>query len=158
MQARHGLEFPLVHASAEAVPLPDGCAELVVSEYGASLWCEPAAWIAEAARLLRPAGRLVFLTNSLLVALTMAASGPCGDRLERAQRGLHTLTWPDEEGVEFHLPHGEWIALLRDHGLTVTGLHELYAPEGAAPTRFDWVSVEWARRWPVEEIWTAIKA
>jgi hypothetical protein len=100
----------------------------------------------------------VFLTKSLLVELTMPARGPCGDRLERAQRGLHTLTWPDEEGVEFHLPHGGWIALLRHHGLTVTGLHGLYAPEDAAPTRFDWVSVEWARRWPVEEIWTAIKA
>jgi ubiquinone/menaquinone biosynthesis C-methylase UbiE len=86
MQARHGLEFPLVHASAEAVPLPDGCADLVISEYGASLWCEPGAWIAEAVRLLRPAGHLVFLTNSLLVALTAPASGPCDDRLVRAQR------------------------------------------------------------------------
>jgi SAM-dependent methyltransferase len=158
MQARHGLEFLLVHASAEAVPLPDGSADLVVSEYGASLWCEPAAWIAEAARLLRPTGHLVFLTNSLLVALTAPESGACSDRMVRAQRGLHTLTWPDEEGVEFHLPHGEWIALLRRHGLTVTGLHELYAPEGAAPTRFEWVTVDWARRWPVEEIWTAVKA
>ena len=157
MQMEHGLEFPLIHASAEAVPLPDGRADLVVSEYGASLWCEPAAWVAEAARLLRPAGHLVFLTNSLLVALTAPESGPCGERLVRSQRGLHSLTWPDEEGVEFHLPHGEWIALLRRHGLTVTGLHELYAPEGAAPTRFDWLTVDWARRWPLEEIWTAVK-
>jgi hypothetical protein len=39
----------------------------------------------------------------------------------------------------------------------VTGLHELYAPDGAAPTQFDWVTVEWAQRWPVEEIWTAVK-
>jgi ubiquinone/menaquinone biosynthesis C-methylase UbiE len=76
MQSRHGLEFPLVHASAEAVPLPDGCADLAVSEYGASLWCEPAAWIAEAARLLRPTGHLVFLTNSLLVALTAPPAAP----------------------------------------------------------------------------------
>ena len=93
MQARHGLEFALVLANAEAVPLPDGCADLVVSEYGASLWCEPAAWIAEAARLLRPAGQLAFLTNSLLVALTAPASGACDDRLVRAQRGLYALTW-----------------------------------------------------------------
>jgi SAM-dependent methyltransferase len=157
MQAVHGLDFPLVHASAEAVPLPDGCADLVVSEYGASLWCEPAAWVAEAARLLRPGGHLVFLTNSLLVALTAPESGACGDRLVRAQRGMYTLTWPDDEGVEFHLPHGEWIAVLRRHGLTVTGLHELYAPDDAEPTRFDWVTVDWAHQWPVEEIWTAVK-
>jgi SAM-dependent methyltransferase len=157
MQAEHGPEFPLVHASAEAVPLPDACADLVVSEYGASLWCEPEAWIAEAARLLRPAGRLVFLTNSLLVALTAPDAGACGDRLVRPQRGLFALTWPDDDGVEFHLAHGEWIAVLRRHGLAVTGLHELYAPDGATQTRFDWVTVEWAQRWPVEEIWTATK-
>jgi GrpB-like predicted nucleotidyltransferase (UPF0157 family)/SAM-dependent methyltransferase len=157
MQERHDLEFPLIHGSAESVPLADGYADLVISEYGASLWCEPAAWIGEAARLLRPGGQLVFLTNSLLVALTAPETGACGDRLVRAQRGLHALTWPDDEGVEFHLSHGDWIALLGRHGLTVTGLHELYAPEGAAPTRFDWVTVEWAQRWPVEEIWTAVK-
>jgi ubiquinone/menaquinone biosynthesis C-methylase UbiE len=56
MQVEHKLEFPLIQASAEDVPLPDDSADLVLSEYGASLWCEPGAWIAEAARLLRPAG------------------------------------------------------------------------------------------------------
>jgi hypothetical protein len=44
------------------------------------------------------------------------------------------------------------------HGLAVTGLHELYAPKDATPTRFDWVTPEWAHRWPVEEIWTAVEA
>jgi len=71
MQDEHGIHFPLLHASAEDVPLPDACADMVLSEYGASLWCEPDAWIAEAARLLRPGGHLVFLTNHLLVALTV---------------------------------------------------------------------------------------
>ena len=42
LQAEHGLEFPLVEASAEAVPLPDASFDLAFSEYGASLWCEPA--------------------------------------------------------------------------------------------------------------------
>ena len=57
LQAEHGVEFPLIQASAEAVPLPDRCADLCISEYGASLWCEPDAWVAEAARLLRPRDR-----------------------------------------------------------------------------------------------------
>jgi SAM-dependent methyltransferase len=155
MQAQHGLEFPLIQASAEDVPLPDDCADLVLSEYGASLWCEPEAWIAEAARLLRPGGRLVFLTNSLLVALTAPASGPNGDRLVRSQREIARLRFEGEDGVEFHLAHGDWIAMLARHGLAVTGLHELYAPDGADPGRHDWMTVEWAQRWPVEEIWTA---
>jgi SAM-dependent methyltransferase len=41
MQKKHRLEFPLVHASAEDVPLPDASFDLVVSEYGASIWCDP---------------------------------------------------------------------------------------------------------------------
>src|SRR5205823_1031525 len=38
MQDERGLEFPLIEASAEAVPLPDESFDLAVSEYGASLW------------------------------------------------------------------------------------------------------------------------
>jgi SAM-dependent methyltransferase len=155
LQSEHGLEFPLLHASAEAVPLPDAGYDLALSEYGASLWCEPTAWIGEAARLLRPGGRLVFMTNSLLIALCAPDEGAAGDRLLRPQRAIRRLEWPGDEGVEFHLAHGEWIALLRNAGLTVEGLHELYAADGALPTRFTWVTPEWASRWPYEEIWVA---
>jgi SAM-dependent methyltransferase len=154
-QAEHGLEFPLVHASAEAVPLPDDCADVVVSEYGACLWCDPDLWLAEAARLLRPGGRLWFLTNSLLIALTTPDEGAAGDRLLRDQRGLREVTFPDEDGVEFHLAHGDWIATLARHGFSVDALHELYAPAGARQTKYEWVTPEWARRWPHEEIWVA---
>jgi SAM-dependent methyltransferase len=155
LQQEHGLDFPLIYASAEQVPLGDGCADLVVSEYGASLWCDPDAWIAEAARLLRPDGRLVFLTNSLLIALCMPDVGPATDRLIRDQRGMRAVTYPDDPGVEFHLSHGDWIATLGRHGFTVEALHELYAPDDATPTRFEWATPEWAHRWPVEEIWSA---
>ncbi len=40
----------------------DGCGR--VSEYGASIGCDPYTWIPEAARLLRPGGQLIFLVNS----------------------------------------------------------------------------------------------
>jgi SAM-dependent methyltransferase len=155
LQREHGLEFPLIHASAEQVPLPDDSADLVVSEYGASLWCEPDSWISEVARLVRPNGRLVFLTNSLLVALCAPDEGPATDRLLRDQRGLKVVIYPDDPGVEFHLSPGDWIATLGRHGFTVEALHELYAPEDATPTKYEWVTPEWARRWPVEEIWSA---
>jgi hypothetical protein len=36
-----GLEFPLVEAPGEAVPLADSSFDLVLSEYGASLWADP---------------------------------------------------------------------------------------------------------------------
>ncbi len=55
MQAETGLVFPLVEANAEDVPLPDASFDLAVSEYGASLWCDPARWIPEAHGFSGPA-------------------------------------------------------------------------------------------------------
>ena len=60
----------------------------------------------------------MFLTNSLLVTLCAPDEGPATDRLLRDQRGLRVVTYP-EEGVEFHLAHGDWIATLARHGFTV---------------------------------------
>jgi SAM-dependent methyltransferase len=156
MQAETGLSFPLVEASAEAVPLPDASFDLVLSEYGASIWCEPAAWVLEAARLLRPGGRLVFLRNSTLVILCSPDEGPVEERLARPQFGMRRFEW--DGGVEFHLAHGDWIALLRSAGFDVERLVELQAPaEAADHPYYDFVGAEWARRWPAEEIWVARK-
>ena len=66
-QDRFGISFPLIEADAADVPLPSGHFDLAISGCGASLWCDPARWVPEAARLLRPGGRLVFHTTTLLV-------------------------------------------------------------------------------------------
>ena len=90
------------------MPLPDAGFDLAVSEYGASLWCDPARWIPEAARLLRPDGRLVFLTNSMLATLCFPSGpGHATESLQRPQRGMYAVTWEVEDGVEFHLGHGD---------------------------------------------------
>jgi SAM-dependent methyltransferase len=112
MQDEFGLSFPLLHADAERPPLRDGCADLVISEYGAAIWCDPYRWIPQAARLLRPGGRLVFLAGSTQLMLCMPEQGPAGDRMVRDLFGLHLLTWPDGDGMEFYQPHGERIRLL----------------------------------------------
>jgi SAM-dependent methyltransferase len=159
MQAEHGIEFPLIEADAEDVPLPDASFDFALSEYGASLWCRPERWIAEASRLLRPGGRLVFMTNSpLLVMCSAPDSEVATDRLARPQFGLYQVEWNDPDGpsVEFHLPHGEMIRVLREAGFEVEALHELQPPAGATTT-YEWVSLEWARSWPAEEIWVARK-
>src|SRR4029453_17314747 len=65
LQREHGLAFPLIHGNAETVPQPDASFDLAISEYGASIWCDPYRWIPEAARLLRPGGLLVFLKCGL---------------------------------------------------------------------------------------------
>ncbi len=159
MQAETGLSFPLIEASAEDVPLPDGGFDLAVSEYGASLWCDPVRWLPEAARLLRPGGRLVFLTNSPLSVLCVPAGpGPATERLMRPQRGMYSVTWEHEDGVEFHVGHGEWIDLLHAAGFEVERLVELYAPDDAEThPYYDTATVDWAQRWPSEDLWAARK-
>ena len=155
-QQRFGLVFPLVEADAEHVPLVDESFDLVVSEYGASVWCHPDRWVAEAARLLRPGGRLVFVTNSVLATLCVPAEeGFAQERLVRPQRGLYRVEWPGG-GVEYHPSHGEWIRVLRGNGFVVQALHELYAPADAATHQYyDIATAQWASQWPVEDLWAA---
>jgi SAM-dependent methyltransferase len=159
LQEEFGLDFPLLHGNAESVPYPDASFDLAVSEYGASIWCDPYAWIPEAARLLRPGGRLVFLVNAPLLMLCAPdeEDAAAGDRLLRPYFGLHRVEWSDDDSVEFHLPHGEMIALLLAHGLGVEKLTELQPPEGSTTT-YTFVTLDWARRWPCEEVWHARKA
>ena len=153
MQARTGLEFPLIEATAEDVPLPDASFDLVLSEYGASIWADPFRWIPEAARLVRPGGRLVFLRNATLQLLCMELDGVV-ERLVRPQCDLARIEWEDTGEVEFHLPHGGLIDLMHDNDFAVDRLIELYAPAGAKTHEFyNYVTVEWAQRWPSEELW-----
>jgi SAM-dependent methyltransferase len=157
MQAEFGLDFPLYEAPAESVPLDAVAFDLAVSEYGASLWADPAQWVPEAARLLRPDGRLVFLTNSPLVILCSPDEGPAEERLVRPQFGMGRFQWPDG-GVEYHLPHGDWIRVLRSSGFEIENLIEIQAPPDVqSPHFYDFVTAEWGRRWPAEEIWVARK-
>ncbi|HEX3807461.1 MAG TPA: class I SAM-dependent methyltransferase [Gaiellaceae bacterium] len=156
LQEQTGIEFPLVEADAAETGLPDASFDLVVSEYGASLWVDPYRWIPEAARLLRPAGRLVFLTNSTLVILCSQDEGAATAKLQRPLFGMHRFEWEGDSGVEFHIPHGEWISLLRANGFDVERLIELQAPPDAETHEYyTFVTADWAKQWPCEDLWVA---
>ena len=156
MQRRFGLTFPLVEASAEEVPLAGERFDLALSEYGASICCDPYRWVPEAARLLRPGGRLVFLCNSAIMMLTGDELGRVGEQLRRPYFGMYRFEWPDDHSVEFHLGYGNWIRVLRTNGFSAEALVELQAPVGAIPP-LDHIPPGWAERWPSEEIWVARK-
>lgn len=158
LQAEHGLAFPLHHGNAEHVPYPDASFDLAISEYGASIWADPYLWIPEAARLLRPGGRLIFLVNGTILVLAMQENDddPATDQLQRPYFGLHRLEWPDDDSVNFYLGYGDWIRLLRANDFEVEDLVELQAPEGVT-TSYPFVTSDWAHRWPSEEVWKARK-
>jgi SAM-dependent methyltransferase len=157
MQKEFGFEFPLIEAVGESVPLPDASFDLVISEYGASIWADPERWIPEAARLLRPRGKLVFLRNSTISMLCMALEGET-EMLQRPQRELRRITWSDTGETNFHAPPGELIDILGAADFVVERLVELYAPAGAETHEYyKYVHAEWAKNWPAEEIWVARK-
>lgn len=158
LQQKHGLDFPLLHGNAETVPYPDASFDFAISEYGACLWADPLRWVPEAARLLRPGGRLVFLTNSALLMLCVPAEDgvPATDRLLRPAFGMYRVEWPSDPGVEFHLTHGDWIRLLRKSGFEIEDLLEVHPPEDAT-TIYPFVTLEWSRQWPCEEVWKVRK-
>ena len=152
-----GVDIPLVHASAEAVPLPDGSFDIVMCDWGAMTFADPYLTVPEAARLLRPGGLLAFSGATPLswVAWDEAADA-YSERLHAPYFGLHRVETP-EGSVEFNLPIGGWIRLFREHRFVIEDLLEIRPPEEAHSTYRTAEETAWARRWPMEQIWVARK-
>ena len=98
------------------------------------------------------------MTNSNVSQLCAPDEGQLGTTLLHPLFGLFRRQWPGDDGVEFDLPHGRWIELLRANGFDVEALHEVQAPADAElPVYYDYVTAAWARQWAAEEIWVACK-
>jgi len=155
LQGESGLSFPLILANAEEVPYDEESFDVAISEYGASVWCDPERWLPEARRLLRPGGLLVFFVPSpFLTACTPSDGGEAGTQLERSYFSSGRVEFGAETGVEFNSTHGEWMRHLRRAGFVAENLIETRPPEAAEP-RYHLASGRWASRWPSEEIWLA---
>jgi SAM-dependent methyltransferase len=162
LQRQYGLDFPLIHGNAEAIAYPDASFDFAISEYGACLWADPQRWVPEAARLVRPGGQLVFLTNSFLLMLCVPSEDDMAAtaRLLRPAFGMYRVEWPGSSGVEFHLSHGDWIRLLRRSVFEVEDLDRGTARPGsnlALPLRHCRVGPELAARRGVEGAQDALK-
>ena len=150
------VDFPLVCASGERVPLAAESFDIVFCDHGAMSFCDPYRSVPEVARLLRPGGRLAFAHSTPWGYLTYDAKrDSVSRRLRRPYFGMHI----DESGegtVDFHLPYGSWIRLFRAHDLVVDDLVELRAPKHARTT-YGW-DARWGRKWPGEQIWKVHKS
>jgi len=153
LMAAAGVDFPLVHASAESTGLPDGSFDVIFCDHGAMSFADPHRTVPEAARLLRPGGLLVFSMHTPILDLAWPADDEHpGDRLVLSYWELRRLEVPDEP-MSFQLPYGRWIALFREHNLQVEDLIELRPAADATSSYRDDADREWALRWPMEHIW-----
>ena len=157
LMAQAGVSFPLLHASAESVPLADASFDVVFCDHGAMSFADPHQTVAEASRLLRPNGLFAFNMSSPLLELCW---NDREDRIESSlQRDYFDLgSAEDDDTVVFQLPYGEWIRLFRRHGLAVEDLIELRPAHDATTSYTEYVPLAWARRWPAENIWKLRKA
>ncbi len=147
-----GVDFPLVHASAEAVPLPDASFDIVFCDHGAMTFADPYRTVPEAARLLRPGGLFAFNHHTPIETICWPiGADTVGDRLVLDYFGIHAID--DGEDVVFQLPYGEWIGLFHANGFAIEDLIELRPAAEAESTYRSAEELAWARRWPAEEIW-----
>jgi ubiquinone/menaquinone biosynthesis C-methylase UbiE len=152
LQAAAGVSFPLVEAGAHDLPFPDGSFDIVFCDWGAMTFADPYAAVPEAARVLRSGGLFAFTTGSPISAI-------CED-IERDRFaftivqnyfGLHRLDWGSE--IDFQLPYGEWIRLFRRNGLAIEDLIENRPGPDATSTYRTEEQTNWARYWPMENLW-----
>ncbi len=156
LMAEAGIDFPLIEASAEAVPLPDASFDIIFCDWGAMTFTNPYHSVPEAARLLRPGGIFAF---SGATPIQFICSDVKTDRVERHlindYFGLTHLDWGDS--VDFQIPYGEWIRLFRRNHLLIEDLIETRPTSGATATYRTEEENEWARHWPMECIWKVRK-
>jgi SAM-dependent methyltransferase len=112
--------------------------------------------VPEAARVLRPGGLLAFSITSPLATLCWHPDTELMEpTLHRPYFGIHRIE--DDSSVNYQLPYGEWVRVLRRSGLSVEDLVEPQPSADACSTYWNDAELEWARRWPSEAIWKARK-
>jgi SAM-dependent methyltransferase len=156
--AAAGTRWHPVQGAAEHVPFAEAVFDLVFCDHGALSWAPPHLAVPEAARVLRPGGRLVFNTASpwLHVCYDEAADR-VEDRLRQPYFGLHSIA--EEEGdsgaTSYVLGYGDWIRLLYGSGLVVEDLAEPRPGPGDRSGYWTFDPPGWPSRWPCEALWVA---
>lgn len=149
-------DVTLVQGDAQGTGLPAESFDIACSDYGASMFADPLRWVPEAARLLRPGGRLAFSAITPFLEVCWPEQlGSVGQELVKDYFGLHRI---HERAVYYNLPYGEWIRLFRRSGFDVLDLIETRPPDGVTETAYRSANqVAWSRRWPAEMIWVLEK-
>ncbi|MBU0859439.1 MAG: methyltransferase domain-containing protein [Alphaproteobacteria bacterium] len=152
--AANDCDFPLIHSSADDVPLPDASFDLIFCDHGAMTFAPTDAVLKEVHRLLVPGGELIFNIQSPLHELCYdPATQTFTKNLVQDYFTLGRIDDTPAGGMVYYQhPFGEWIRLFTAHGFTILSLTELQPPANAISS-YDFAPHDWARRFPAENIW-----
>jgi SAM-dependent methyltransferase len=149
-RANVGDRMRLVHGSAESLPFEDASFDLVCCDHGAVGFADPRLVVPEVARVLRPGGRFAFSGLTPIEWITFDGE-TSSTSLQRDYFGMRSL---ETDGtIEFMLTYGEWIRVFTGAGFAIRDLIEVRPPAGATSTYRSEAETEWARHWPMEQIW-----
>jgi SAM-dependent methyltransferase len=136
-----GLDAAFVSGTAEALPLRDGAADVVLSVFGVIFASDPAAALAEMARVTAPGGRIVFsawVPEDALSAATRVAAEAVSRALGAPPR--LPFAWHDRDAVAALLgPHGFDVAIDEHRHAIIASSPRAYA-EDEFETHPLWVS------------------
>jgi len=135
LNARTGVDVPLVQADAQRLPFADESFDLACSAYGALPFvADSAAVMSEVARVLRPGGRWAFATTHPFRWCFLDDPGPAGLVVESSYFDRRAYVEQDDNGVatyvEHHRTFGDRIREIVAAGLQVVDVVEPEWPEG----------------------------
>lgn len=153
---RERVSVTLIESAAEHIPLDPQSIDLVVSDFGALTYSDPAITLPEVARVLRPGGSLVFSTGGRV------AIACYDDALSRIDTCFHKDYFGPYEielpGQTWFFPtYSQWIRLFRDNDFVAEQLLELQPSPGAPSNYRSEAETSWAVRWPMEIVWKVRK-
>jgi ubiquinone/menaquinone biosynthesis C-methylase UbiE len=150
--------YGLVQGAAEQLPFAADSFDLAFCDHGGLSWAPPEIVVPEAARVLRPGGRLVF--NVISPWATVCYDDKADAVTTRLRHDYFTLG-PLDEGngaTAYHLSYGGWVRTIRQAGLIIDNLIE---PRPGPDQLNGYGAMDppgWAHRWPIEMLWVTHKA
>ncbi|GAB3483084.1 class I SAM-dependent methyltransferase [Nocardiopsis coralliicola] len=138
-----GVRTPTAQADAQVLPFADGAFDIVCSAFGAFPFVPDAsAAVAEAARVLRPGGRLAFAVTHPV--RWMFPDDPTASGLTAEQSYFDRTPYIEEDAagraayVEHHHTLGDWIGAIAASGLVLAHLAEPEWPASLTQTWGGW--------------------
>lgn len=150
----NNIDFPLVHCSAESTPFEDQTFDIVFCDHGAMSFSPTRPTLFEVNRILKTGGLFVFNVQSPLHEICYDTDkNMVNTSLHRSHFDLKRSVDEENGMVYFPQSHSQWIKNFRRSGFQILDLTEVQAPADAESSYTEYVSHEWARLWPAEDIW-----